>query len=118
MTIPKQYIKALRVEPGTLQPRVGPGLLGGDQGDRLGTVEAAHPHAVDDLGGLDHQLRRDADREGCGPLLGEQAHPGASGEHGVPGGRDVPAQRGGRAEPGDDDGIACGHAEPPAFLLT
>src|SRR4029077_4948490 len=52
------------------------------------------------------------------PRLGEPVYAAAALEHRRPGRRDVPAERGGRAEPGDDDGLACGHAEPPAFLLT
>ena len=93
----------LLVEPGVGQAGVGPGLLGGDQGDRLGAVEPAQPDPVEDLGGLHGELRGDPDGQLRGPLLGERTHPGAAGEHGVPGGRDVPAQRGRRAEPGDDD---------------
>ena len=64
------------------------------------------PDPFDHLGGFDGQLSGDPHREGTGPLLGEVTHPGAAGEQCVPGGRDVPAERGRRAEPGDDD--VCG----------
>ena len=93
----------LRVEAGVGQAGVGPGLLRGDQRDRLGAVQPAQLDPVEHLGRLDGQLGGDPDRQLLGPLLGERTHPGAAGEHGVPGRRDVPAERGRRAEPGDDD---------------
>src|SRR6185437_13845001 len=76
--------------------------------------------AADPAGDADAEpLGVDGGRARLRPRLGEGVHAAAARQHRRPGRRDVPAERGGRAEPGYDDGLApFGHAEPPAFLLT
>src|SRR6185295_13336729 len=80
-----------------------PGLPGRDQRELFGPVEPAGLHAVDLLEGRLCQLGRDAHRKLLGPVVGQLVDPGPAGEERFPGRRDVPAERGGRAEPGDDD---------------
>ena len=56
------------------------------------------------------ELRGDPHRQLLGPLLRQGGHARPAGEHGVPGRRDIPAERGGRAEPGDDY-VRTGHGQ-------
>ena len=100
----------LRVDrlAGFAQARVRPRLLGGDERDLLAAVQPPGLHPGEDLERGDRQRRGDLHRQV------EPAHPrvrlvvdvldaGAAREHRLPGGRDVPTERGGGAQPGDDD---------------
>ena len=82
-----------RVEPRVGQARIGPGLVRGDERDRLRAVEPAQLDALEHLARVDRQFGRDPDRELGRPLRGERTHPGAAGEHGVPDRADEPDDR-------------------------
>src|ERR1035437_889896 len=99
--------------------RVGPRLARCDRRQLLATVHPARLHAAHHLDRVDGGWGGDADRQLLRPRLREPLHAAAPGQHRRPGRRDIPAERGGRAEPGDDDRFALyGHAVPPAFLAT
>src|SRR4029077_6246629 len=110
------HAEPLRVDLG--RARVGPRLAGRDQRQLLAAVHPPGLHATHDLHRVGSGLRREPYRQILRPRLGEPVYAAAALQHRRPGRRDIPAERGDRREPGDDDGLACGHAEPPAFLLT
>ena len=105
----------LRVDhlAGLAEAGVRPRLLGGDERHLLAAVQPPRLHA------RDHLERRHRQRGGDAHRQVEAAHPlvlvvvdapdaGAPREHRLPGGRDVPAERGGGAEAGDDDRFLAG----------
>src|SRR2546421_606177 len=111
------YAEPLGVYGG--RARVGPCLAGGHQGKLLAAVHPAGLHATHHLDRVGGRLRGESHRQRLRPRLAEGVHATAARQHRRPGRRNVPAKRGGRAEPGNDDGLApFGHAGPPAFLLT
>src|SRR6202041_1931363 len=96
-----------------------PRLAGGDQRELLAAVHPAGLYPAHDLHRVDSCRRGDPHRQLLGPGFGQGSHTAPPGQHRRPGRRGVPAERGRRAEPGDDDGLAIHrHAESPAFLDT
>ena len=92
---------------------VRPRLAGGDDRDLLAAVEAAGLDPLEDLGGLDGELRGDSRPavRSVDPVLGSRREPAATGQEAVPRGRHVAAERGRRPHPGDDDPLAGGAHE-------
>ena len=93
---------------GLTEACVGPGLLGGNERDLLAAIQPPRLYARDHLERRHRQGSGDAHRQVV------TAHPfvlvvvdaldaGAACEHRLPGRRDVPAERGGGTQPGDDD---------------
>jgi hypothetical protein len=96
--------------------RVGPRLARGDQCHLLAAVQPARLHPRDRLQRRHGQRRGDLHRQVVPghPLVlvvVDPAHAALAGEQGLPGGRNVAAERSGGPEPGDDDldGAACRH---------
>jgi cysteine desulfurase len=85
----------------------GPKGVGALYRARLGPVESAQLHPVEHLARLDRELGSDTNGQLRGPLLGQLADPGASGQHRFPGGGDISAERSRRSEPCDDDVRLC-----------
>ena len=90
-----------------------PGLHGRDQRELRGAVETACLDPLEHLGGLDGDATGDLDRHLRRPLVGEVADAGTTGQHALPGGRDVATERAGGAHPGDQDSGATHQAISP-----
>src|SRR5947207_505793 len=78
-------------------------------------------HAAEHRGGGDRGARGDLDGQAVRRVLGDATHPAGPGEHLRPGGRDITAERRGRAKPGDDDDavlIGLGHGNLLPLMVT
>jgi hypothetical protein len=69
----------------------------------LAAIHPAGLHPPDDRNRIDGRGGGHLYRQFLRPVVGDAAHAVSTGEHRRPGGRDIPAERRGRAEPSDDD---------------